>query len=65
MEIIENNIDKPWNWKCISRNPNLTSKFIDKYIDMGIRMVLGGNDLSLMISAGKNQTFKIRSNFTG
>ena len=41
--------------------PNL----IDKYIDMGIRMVLGGNDLSLMISAGKNQTFKIRSNFTG
>ena len=38
---------------------------MDKYINMGIKMILGGNNLSLMISAGKDQTFKIRTNFTG
>ena len=38
---------------------------MDKYINMGIKMTLRGNNLSLMISAGKDQTFKIRTNFTG
>ena len=28
MKIINDNPDKPWNWKYISSNPNLTMKFI-------------------------------------
>ena len=32
MEIIENNIDKDWDWtRGISKNPNLTLEIIEKY----------------------------------
>ena len=31
------------------------------YIDMGVQLVLAGNDLSFMISAGREQTNKLRS----
>ena len=34
---------------------------MEKYINMGVRMVLGGSDLSLMISAGKEQATKLHS----
>ena len=34
---------------------------IEKYVKMGVQMVLGGSDLGLMISAGKEQTAKIRN----
>ena len=30
------------------------------YIDMGVQLVLAGNDLSFMISAGREQTNKLR-----
>ena len=33
MEIIENNIDKDWDWEGISENPNLTIEIIDKFYD--------------------------------
>ena len=33
MEIIENNINKPWDWYGLSYNPNLTMEFIDKFND--------------------------------
>ena len=31
------------------------------YIDMGVQLVLAGNDLSFMISAGREQTNKLLS----
>ena len=31
MEIIEKYPDKPWDWVEISRNPNITIEFIEKY----------------------------------
>ena len=31
-----------------------------EYINLGVQLVLAGNDLSFMISAGKEQTKKIR-----
>ena len=31
MEIIEKYPNKPWNWKGISCNPNITMEFIEKY----------------------------------
>ena len=31
IEIIEKRPDKPWDWKDISRNPNITMEIIDKY----------------------------------
>jgi 2-keto-3-deoxy-L-rhamnonate aldolase RhmA len=34
---------------------------IEKFINMGVRMILGSSDLSLMISAGKEQTTKLHS----
>jgi len=34
---------------------------IEKYVKMGVQLVLGGSDLGLMISAGKEQTAKIRN----
>ena len=33
MEIIEKYPNKPWNWDYISKNPNITIEFIEKYID--------------------------------
>ena len=33
MEIIEKYPDKQWNWKGISRNPNLTMEMIEKNPD--------------------------------
>jgi hypothetical protein len=33
MEIIEKYSNKPWNWKSISNNPNITIEFIKKYPD--------------------------------
>ena len=30
MDIIENNMDKPWDWWEISKNPNITMEFIEK-----------------------------------
>ena len=33
MDIIEKHPDKPWRWKCISKNPNITMEFIEKYPD--------------------------------
>lgn len=33
MEIIDNNLDKPWNWFEISRNSNVTMDTINKYPD--------------------------------
>ncbi len=33
MEIIENNPDKPWNWKDISSHDNMTMEIIEKYPD--------------------------------
>ena len=37
-----------------------TPDLIEKYVGMGVQMVLGGSDLGFMISAGKEQTRKIR-----
>ena len=31
--LIEKYIDKPWDWKCLSLNPNITPDFIEKHID--------------------------------
>ena len=33
MDIIESNPDKPWDWECISENPNITFEFVKKHID--------------------------------
>jgi len=33
MEIIEKYPNKPWNWHGISRNPNITLKFIEKNVN--------------------------------
>ena len=33
MKDIEKYPEKPWNWNCISSNPNITIKFIEKNID--------------------------------
>ena len=33
MEIIEKKTDKPWNWRGISSNPNITMEIIEKYPD--------------------------------
>jgi hypothetical protein len=33
MEVIEENPNKLWNWRCISENPNLTMKFIEENPD--------------------------------
>jgi hypothetical protein len=31
LDIVENNLDKPWNFNNLSQNPNLTFKFVLKY----------------------------------
>jgi len=31
MKDIEENMDLPWVWAMISKNPNITEEFIDKY----------------------------------
>ena len=33
MEIINNNLDKPWDWEYISMNPNLTMEMINNNPD--------------------------------
>jgi hypothetical protein len=33
MEVIEKNLGKPWEWKHMSWNPNLTMEMIDKHPD--------------------------------
>ena len=33
MEFIEKYPDKPWDWRLISANPNITMEFIEKYPD--------------------------------
>ena len=33
MKMIENHPEKPWDWYCISSNPNITIKFIEKHIN--------------------------------
>lgn len=33
MDFIEKYIDKPWNWRELSWNSNITSEFIEKHID--------------------------------
>ena len=33
MEMIEKYPDKPWDWRAISWNPNLTMEMIEKYPD--------------------------------
>ena len=33
MDMIESNIDLPWDWNYVSENPNLTFEFVQKYID--------------------------------
>ncbi len=37
-----------------------TFDLMQKYIELGARLVLGGSDLALMIGAGKDQTSKLR-----
>lgn len=32
-DIIEANMDRPWNWYWVTRNPNLTWEFVEKYKD--------------------------------
>ena len=29
--VIEDNIDKPWNWICLSKNPNITIDIVLAY----------------------------------
>ena len=29
--LLEKYPEKPWKWNCISRNPNITMKMIEKY----------------------------------
>ena len=41
-DMIENNLDLPWDWNYISMNPNISIQFINKYIDK-----INFNDLSL------------------
>ena len=31
MDYIINNLDKNWNWNCVSQNHNLTIKMVDNY----------------------------------
>ena len=31
MDIIENNLDKPWNWTGVSLNPNFKMEMFFKY----------------------------------
>ena len=38
----------------------LNFDLMKEYINLGVQLVLAGNDLSFMISAGKEQTKKIR-----
>ena len=33
MEMIEKHPEKPWDWKWISRNPNITMEFIEKHLE--------------------------------
>jgi len=33
MDDIQNNINLPWRWYNISFNPNLTMKFLNKYLN--------------------------------
>ena len=47
-------------WKICGNGGNLHPDLIEKYVGMGVQIVLGGSDLGFMISAGKEQTRKIR-----
>ena len=42
MDIIEKYPNKPWDWRCISQNPNITMDFIEKYIDKILRTKIIG-----------------------
>jgi hypothetical protein len=33
MELVENNLDKPWSFYAMSSNPNLTMKFVSKHMN--------------------------------
>ena len=33
MDIVQANLDKPWNWRTLSINPNLTWEFIEANLD--------------------------------
>ena len=33
LEFIKENLDKPWYWYWLSRNPNITFEFIEKNLD--------------------------------
>ena len=33
MYLLEKHPEKPWEWRLISANPNITIEFIEKYID--------------------------------
>ena len=39
MEFIEKYQDRPWDWRNISQNENITIEFIEKYID---KIIWGG-----------------------
>ena len=49
-------MESTWVWGGI-----YSLDLIEKFINMGVRMILGSSDLSLMISAGKEQTTKLHS----
>ena len=49
------------NGKYVGMGGIYSPDLIEKYVTMGVQMVLGGSDLGLMISAGKEQTAKIRN----
>ena len=49
------------NGKYVGMGGIYSPDLIEKYVHMGVQMVLGGSDLGLMISAGKEQTAKIRN----
>jgi hypothetical protein len=31
MEMVEKNLDNPWDWYGLSQNPNVTLEMVDKY----------------------------------
>ena len=49
------------NRKYVGMGGIYSPDLIEKYVKMGVQLVLGGSDLGLMISAGKEQTAKIRN----
>ena len=44
LDIIENNMDLPWDWEYVNGNPNITIEFLKKHTFIPIKpMLLSSN----------------------